>query len=108
MAGRRSLMKRAIQSQALCTDDFSWMDNQHQQSPCSVLAFVLAACQGGGKLLHIVLSSSLIRAYDFIDFTVFSLPDANHHYTPPNSTTANGCDWYVICLILNLPLTKTV
>ena len=46
------LAARAIQSQAVCVDQFAGMDNKQQQSPCLVLAYVLGACQGEGELIH--------------------------------------------------------
>jgi len=61
----------SVQTSAICDPSFSWMDNSLAQSPCYVAAYVQSACGTG-------------------DWTVKSLP-ANSSYTPPDTTTANGC-----------------
>jgi hypothetical protein len=46
-----SLIRRTIQSNVACSSDFSWADNQQGLNPCTVAAFVDAACQGDGDML---------------------------------------------------------
>ncbi|KAI5122718.1 hypothetical protein M0805_009771 [Coniferiporia weirii] len=60
-----------VQSNAICIDNFDWMDNSLHQSPCLVASFLLAECVGG-------------------DWTV-DPTTASSHYAPPNSTTENQC-----------------
>lgn len=50
MASPRILDKRSVQSSALCIDEFSWMSNSVNQSPCLVAAWLLSQCAGGGEL----------------------------------------------------------
>ncbi|KAJ6509082.1 hypothetical protein DFH09DRAFT_274725 [Mycena vulgaris] len=40
----QSLEERAAQSQAICTADFTWADNSHDLSPCSVASEVWGSC----------------------------------------------------------------
>lgn len=49
--GGIQLHSRAAQSIAVCTQEFSWMDNSKNISPCQVLASVDALCNNGSTLL---------------------------------------------------------
>ncbi|KAL4070084.1 hypothetical protein V8B97DRAFT_1917802 [Scleroderma yunnanense] len=55
----------SITSNATCTPDFNWMNNQEQSSPCLVVAYILAVCIGD-----------------------------RDEYDPPNATTITPCYWY--------------
>ncbi|KAL4077840.1 hypothetical protein J3A83DRAFT_4079084, partial [Scleroderma citrinum] len=62
-----------ITSNATCTPDFNWMNNQEQSSPCLVVAYILAVCIGDSKL-HCCLPVEWGDEYD-----------------PPNATTITPC-----------------
>ena len=49
--GGIQLHSRAAQSIAVCTQEFSWMDNSKNTSPCQVAASVDALCNNGSTLL---------------------------------------------------------
>lgn len=38
-----------IQTQAVCQEQFGWMDNALEQSPCLIAAFLLGACTDGSE-----------------------------------------------------------
>lgn len=66
---------RSAQTSAVCTASYAWMQNSQQDSPCLLAAEVIGACHGG-------------------NWEVPAL-DSQHHYTSPNSTTADlcSCSW---------------
>lgn len=43
------LQARGVQSEAVCIDQFSWMANAQEQSPCLAAAWLLGSCQNGGE-----------------------------------------------------------
>ncbi|KAI5989463.1 hypothetical protein EDC04DRAFT_1406119 [Pisolithus marmoratus] len=62
---------RNIVSQAACQSGYEWMNNQEGNGPCSLVAYIIAACVGNS-------------------WTQPALP-AGYHYDPPNGSTATPC-----------------
>uniref|UniRef100_A0A8H7Y976 Mid2 domain-containing protein n=1 Tax=Psilocybe cubensis TaxID=181762 RepID=A0A8H7Y976_PSICU len=73
--GESSLQRRAGQTSAVCTSDFSWMNNEHSASPCQVVAQLNAICNGGNWVIPAI--------------------NATTHYdnpsNDPNNDTASFC-----------------
>ncbi|KIM37867.1 hypothetical protein M413DRAFT_448139 [Hebeloma cylindrosporum] len=71
------LHSRAAQSIAVCTQDFSWMDNSKNTSPCQVLASVDALCNNGNWIVPAL--------------------NASVKYTPPSASAGTAtfctCSW---------------
>jgi hypothetical protein len=60
------LQSRAIQSQAICTSDFVWMENAEQNSPCETAAQINAICNGGNWIVP-ALAQNESNVYDIPD-----------------------------------------
>ena len=54
-----TLSIRSVQSQALCSQEFSWMDNSLSQSPCNVAGYLLAQCANGSEFVVIIDVSTI-------------------------------------------------
>jgi len=68
---------RTIQTQAVCSSDYSWADNSLKQSPCLVAAYVNAPCNQGNWFIPALNYTS--------------------HYAPPSSSDGTlspcTCSW---------------
>lgn len=78
-----SIVPRGPQTNATCSADYNWTDNESGLSPCLLASYLLGSCLTG-------------------DYGVWALP-ANSHYDPPNvgsmSSTPCSCSWSVYNLL---------
>ena len=59
------LHPRAAQSIAVCTQEFAWMDNSKNTSPCQVVASLDAICNNGSTR-RFLLPNELIVAQNMV------------------------------------------
>ncbi|KAG7443391.1 uncharacterized protein BT62DRAFT_935003 [Guyanagaster necrorhizus] len=83
LASASTIVPRGPQTNATCTSDYDWTDNESGLSPCLLASYLLGSCLTG-------------------DYGVWSLP-ADSHYDPPNvgtmSSTPCSCSWSVYNLL---------
>ncbi|KAG7443352.1 uncharacterized protein BT62DRAFT_327161 [Guyanagaster necrorhizus] len=83
LASASTIVPRGPQTNATCTSDYDWTDNESGLSPCLLASYLLGSCLTG-------------------DYGVWALP-ADSHYNPPNvgtmSSTPCSCSWSVYNLL---------
>ena len=87
-----ALKKQTFRTSAICLLQLSWVDSSQDISPCYLAAVVEGLCAGVDSGESGPASVGQDLPPGILGYLVPGL-NANVHYTPPNSTTANLCTW---------------